>query len=184
MLEIYYMIVHLTPQEVYTVITSNDFKYLNIEFKDNLLLRLPQELLAQWLSFNRLGTFIFEKSSIPIFSPGVIRPDIYCPILESFPVFEIANILHELQIVNHFEFIMCCMYHRVKFVAVFSEQITLDTIAVDGIFKSKCSYKNTVKKTKIRTKRKLRFSISKAMLDTDFLNYLSKKGHTKWCLLN
>ena len=184
MLDIYYMIVHIVPQMVYTVIIEQDFRYLNIKFSDNLLLKLSPKLLTKWLSYNRLGTFSFDSELNPTFQPGIVRPDIYCPILESFPIFELAVLLHEINIINHADFINECMTHRTRFVKIFKEHITISSHAVSGLFQSERTYRDILCKAKIRVKRKLRFSISKNIQDVDFLNFLTKKGHTKWCVLN
>ena len=138
-MDIYYMIVHLVPQKVYTVITNQDFKFLNIAFQDNLLLHLPKNLLAKWLSYNRLGTFIYDEM-VPTFVPGITRPDIYCPVLESFPIFELAFQLHSHHIVNHFDFVQSCMLFRSQFTSMFFEHVKIENNTIDCIFKSKSTH--------------------------------------------
>ena len=120
---------------------------------------------------------------VPTFVPGITRPDIYCPVLESFPIFELAFQLHSNHIVNHFDFVQSCMLFRYQFTNMFYEHVKIENNTIDCIFKSKCTYRDVPSNVKSRVKRKLRFSVSNLIKDIDFLNFLTKKGHAKWCLL-
>ena len=129
-----------------------------------------------------MGTILLDEIREPAFLPGITRPDIYCPLMESYPLFEIANLLHEANICHMVDFVKLSMEYRTKFVDLYQSVSTLTESTL--WLESSMKYKNIESRVKTRLKRKLRFSQTREITDPDFVNFLTKKGHLNWRPLN
>ena len=141
---------------------------------------MPHSTLIKWLSFNRIGTFSSFQSDDLRFIPGITRPDIYCPIVESMPVFDLAVLFHELQLCTHVEFMLQAMKYRKIFIAQYGKDKIESSDNTMYVFNSQRTYLDIPTKVSTRLKRKLRFAFTEGIKDQEFLNFLTQKGHTKW----
>ena len=152
-----------------------------LPFEFNLILNLPIDIICQWLAFNRLGQFSLTSQRI-IFIPGINRKDIYSPIVDSIPVFELAQLFHEHKICTHFYFVHCIMKYRDEFRCIIL-QGTINTPCDVFHLASQKMTRPVARKFKIRMKRKNRPSVCATDINPEFFAFLTQKGHYDWTLL-
>ena len=175
------MITHFYPETVFTIVTQPTLTKLVLPFQNNLILRLPTKTICQWLAYNRLGSFMIKNDNIT-FSPGIERRDIYSPIIESLPIFELAYLFHEHEICSHVEFLQTVMTYREYFITVISQSTQTELCEVHCLQSLK-RFKPISRAFKVRVKRKNRPSKYSTNISAEFFTYLTQKGHYDWTLL-
>ena len=180
-LEILYLIAYFYPQTVITIVAHNELANINLDFKSNLLLKLSVKQLMKFLAYDRLGEFQIIKNEIT-FVPGIIRPDIYCPLPTIPPIFHIIALLHEYNLCTHNEAMLYAMKYREVFLRfnIWGE----DKCESERTFKSVLTYKKVVKNIILRAKRRARTSLTNKLIDHKFYAFLSVKGHYDWHLFH
>ena len=167
------MVAHFYPETVYTVVTLPQLNNLMLPFQHNLILNLPINTICEWLAYNRLGKFILKDDDV-FFVPGINRRDIYCPIVENYPVFELANLFHEHGICHHQRFINLSMSYRHQFQHFITQNAPTENCET-FIFHSIKRSKPIARVFKIRTKRKIGQAKCSWNIDKGLLKYLTQK---------
>ena len=175
------MVAHFYPETIFTIVTLSDLPNLMLPFEHNLIVNLPIQTICQWLAFNRLGSFVFRCDEIA-FSPGINRRDIYSPILESIPIFELANLFHEYKIANQHLFLTLVMDYRNAFYN-FTAKTHPTIICEIECFQTFPRAKPVNRNFPIRTKRKNRPSKGSTNIDSELFTYVTQKGHYDWSSL-
>jgi len=175
------MVAHFYPETVYTIVTQPFLNTLMLPFQHNLILNLPIEIFCQWLAHNRLGTFVMKNDDI-LFMPGIHRRDIYSPIIETCPIFELAAQMQEHNIYHHFQFLQLLMQYRSNFINFMTQNTTSEKCEV-LFFQELKRVKPISRSFKVRVKRKNRPSKNSTNIDAEFFAFLTQKGHYNWFLL-
>ena len=180
-MEVLYLIAHFVPQKVFTIISVNELENLKLEFNDNLLLQLPCNELLKLIAYNRLGHLSLNNNKIR-FVPGIIRRDIYAPIITIPRVFDIAALLSQNFKESHLKIIQMLMHHRETFLKLVVTNVpNKSSVACD--LQNAISFKTLVRAMPIRANRRARLSINNTVIKQSFFEFLSSKGHFDWHLI-
>ena len=179
-LEVLYLIAHFYPQTVFSVVSHNELININLSFQNNLLTKIAPKQFMKFLAYDRLGSFTIIKNEIK-FVPGIIRPDLYCPIPITPPIFHIAALLHINEICTHKDAILYAMKFREAF---YEYDLWQDQQCESELtLKSVLTYRNIVRSVNLRAKRRARTSISNQFIIKQFFAFLSSRGYYDWHLI-
>ena len=112
-------------------LSLSELRSKNLKLFDNILFKLPVNLLLKWLAMDRLGSFVFSDGNL-YFHEGMHRMDIYQPTPGKFQPFEIATVIHEFRKASHFSVINELMKYRSMYLALSS--MTGRHLKMDNLF--------------------------------------------------